>query len=292
MNRGGDDYTRIKAALEWLAEHAMSQPTLRETASAAGMSTHHFQRVFSRWAGVSPKRYLQVLTVERAKKLLLAGQPALDTAHGVGLSGGSRLHDHFVSLEAATPGEFGSGGQDLSIRCGVAGSPFGTMLVAATPRGISRLEFADSNDAAALENFTAQLHAVWPRAAIVRDDAAATRLSGRIFSAVPNQAGPVSLYVHGTNFQVAVWRALLRIPPAGVTTYGNLADAVAAPGAARAVGSAVAANPVGFLIPCHRVIRGTGELGGFRWGPSRKRAIHSWEAARHGAAREAAEAAP
>jgi AraC family transcriptional regulator of adaptative response/methylated-DNA-[protein]-cysteine methyltransferase len=265
-------------AIDFIAAHADKQPGLDETAAAAGLSPFHFQRLFSRWVGVSPKRFLQVLTVERAKTLLDEGAPVLAAADGVGLSSGSRLHDHFVSLEAVTPGEYRAGGPGLRIGHGLADSPFGSLFVAWTPRGICRLEFVDATPAAPL----ATLVNDWPGAELLRDDTAAANLAGRLFAADSRSSGPLSLHVQGTNFQVAVWRALLGVAPAAVTSYSALASGIGRPRAARAVGAAVGANPVGWLIPCHRVIRQSGEMGGYRWGIGRKRAMLSWEAARAG----------
>lgn len=276
MAATADDYDRMARAIDFIAAHADDQPGLDETAAAAGLSPFHFQRLFSRWVGVSPKRFLQVLTVERAKTLLDKGAPVLAAADGVGLSSGSRLHDHFVSLEAVTPGEYRAGGPGLRIGHGLADSPFGSLFAAWTPRGICRLEFVDATPAAPL----ATLVNDWPGAELLRDDTAAAKLAGRLFAADSRSSGPLSLHVQGTNFQVAVWRALLGVPPAAVTSYSALASGIGRPRAARAVGAAVGANPVGWLIPCHRVIRQSGEMGGYRWGIGRKRAMLSWEAAR------------
>lgn len=290
-----DDYLRMARAIEWVAARAGTQPDLGQVAAAAGLSPHHFQKVFSRWVGVSPKRYLQVLTVERAKSLLAGGLPVMTVADEVGLSSGSRLHDHFVALEAATPGEFGAGGRDLQIHYGIAASPFGTVFTATTPRGVCRLEFLDGAGESAPANPVAPLDAVcrdWPHAALVRDDRVAGTTVARIFGAGANVDRPLSLHVRGTNFQVAVWRALLAIPPGEVTSYAGLAASIGKPSAARAVGAAVGANPVAFAIPCHRVIRGSGELGGYRWGLTRKLAMHSWETARSARTETGQEPAP
>ncbi len=278
-----NDYQRISRAIEFLRRHADEQPALGRVAAAAGLSPTHFQRVFSRWVGVSPKRFLQVLTVERARALLDEPRPLLEVAGDAGLSGVSRLHDHFVTLEAATPGEVRAAGNGITISFGIAESPFGHVFIAETPRGICQLSFVagptESDDAGSRTDFE-RLGKRWHRARLIRDDGRATATADRVFTAPDPGAGPLSLHVAGTNFQVAVWRALLDVQAGGITTYADLASRVGRPTAARAVGLAVGANPIAFAIPCHRVIRRTGELGGYRWGPPRKQAILAWEAAR------------
>lgn len=270
------DYDRIAAAIAFITTHADRQPGLDEIAAHAHLSPYHFQRLFRRWAGVTPKRFLQVLTVERAKSLLHRSRPLLEVADAVGLSSGSRLYDHFIQLEGMTPGEFRSGGQGLSIAFGVHDSPFGEAFIAATPRGVCALSFlSDPGDRAPLH----ALSGTWPHADIREDRQRTGELARAIFgTAVPH--APLSLHVRGTNFQVKVWQALLQIPPGSVVSYGDVAAAIGRPRAARAVGLAVGANPVAFVIPCHRVIRQSGGLGGYRWGETRKHAIHAWETAR------------
>ncbi len=280
MTEDSHDYRRMAQAIEWLAEHALAQPGLDDAAAAAGLSPAHFQKMFSRWVGVSPKRFLQVLTVARGRELLSAQAPVLAVADDTGLSSGSRLHDHFVALEAATPGEFGTGGSGLDLRWGTGHSPFGPVLVAWTPRGICRLTFIDSAGPSPESDGIQALRDAWPAALPVRDDNEAARRVERIFGTRRERDGPLSLHVRGTNFQVAVWRALLAIPPGAVSSYATLARTIGQPTAARAIGNAVGANPVAFVIPCHRVIRGSGALGGYRWGLPRKRAMFSWEQAR------------
>jgi len=269
------DYERIARAIDFIACRSDEQPTLGEIARHVHLSPFHFQRLFARWAGVTPKRFLQALTVERAKTLLAGSEtPLLDVAHSTGLSGPSRLHDHFVRLEAVTPAEYRTGGAGVTIRHGFAASPFGDLFVASTPRGVCRLAFVD----APVEARADELAREWPAARLVRDDAEAEQIARRIFSRRPRDGEPLSLHVRGTNFQIGVWRALLEIPAGQLATYHHVARAIGRPKAARAVGRAVGANPVGFVIPCHRVIRSTGELGGYRWGVTRKRAIQVWEA--------------
>jgi len=286
------DYQRIAGAIDYIVAHAGAQPGLAEIAAQADLSPYHFQRLFARWVGLSPKRFLQVITVERAKQLLAeSALPLLDASETLGLSSTSRLHEHFVRLEAVTPGEFKTAGEGLTIRHGVAESPFGRTFVATTPRGICALAFVDDEPPAKSLESVAN---AWPRAELVRDSQEASRLVARVFSrgqgeraepgeraeaGEPRERGPLSLFVRGTNFQIAVWRALLAIPEGRFVSYGDIARAVGKPAAVRAVGTAVGANPCAFLIPCHRVIRGNGEIGGYRWGLTRKRAINAWEAA-------------
>lgn len=271
------DYDRIAGAIDYIVANAGNQPRLADIAAQVNLSPYHFQRLFSRWAGLTPKQFLQVITVERAKRLLSEDSlPLLDASETLGLSSTSRLHDHFVKLEAVTPGEFRTAGAGLTIRHGVGESPFGKTFVASTSRGICALSFIDDQTRAeALENLACH----WPHAKLVADDAQAAEIMACVFDRGRARAAPVSVVVRGTNFQIAVWRALLAIPEGSLASYGDIARALGRPRAVRAVGSAVGANPCGFLIPCHRVIRGNGELGGYRWGLTRKRAINAWEAA-------------
>jgi AraC family transcriptional regulator of adaptative response/methylated-DNA-[protein]-cysteine methyltransferase len=272
------DYERIARAIEFIAANAGAQPELPEIAARAKLSPFHFQRLFSRWAGVSPKRFLQVVTVERAKRLLDEGRESLlGASETLGLSSSSRLHDHFVTLEAMTPDEYRRQGQGIDIRHGEAETPFGRAQLAWTQRGLCALSFIDrETDRAQL----ADLQQAWPGATLTRDAVAARRLAERVFDAGSSGARPLSVLVRGTNFQVAVWRALMAIPEGRLAAYGDVAAAIGRPRAVRAVGSAVGANPCAFIIPCHRVIRESGTLGGYRWGPTRKRAMQAWEAAR------------
>jgi len=277
------DYIRVESALAFLSEHRETQPSLAEVAEHVGLSEHHLQRLFTRWAGISPKRFLQFQTIESAKTLLRDSRSVLDTTYSTGLSSGGRLHDLFVTLEAVTPGEFKSGGAGLTIRTGFHESPFGECLIGVTDRGICGLSFVVGDRAGAM----AELESHWPGATFV-EDPRATRLTVRkVFAAwdgdrpQPTPAAgdadvsptPLSLLVRGTNFQVRVWQALLRIPPGAVATYEDVASVVGRVGATRAVGSAIARNPVAYLIPCHRVIRKTGAFGGYHWGAARKVAL-------------------
>jgi len=270
-------YARIERIVRWLGENATSQPSLAELATMAGLGESHFHREFARWTGVTPKDFVQCLTLSDARERLAQGATVTDVAEEVGLSGSGRLHDLCVSLEAATPGEIRSGGGGLKIRWGEAGSIFGPCRIGETTRGICLLEFLRRetvDPAGAIRLFP---HAEW-----CRDDAWAADRVGTIFvgdGSVPSGA-PLRAWVRGSAFQVRVWRALLGIPSGSVTTYGQIADSIGHPGAARAVGTAVGSNQIAFLIPCHRVIRETGAISGYRWGVERKRVLLAWERAR------------
>lgn len=279
------DFARVARAIRYIDANFRSQPRLAEIAAAARLSEFHFNRLFRRWAGVTPRQYLAYVTAQAARGALANTSSVLDAAYALGLSGPGRLHDLLVTLDAVTPGELKMGGRDLQMRYGFSDSPFGTALLAQTPRGLSHLAFVDPGDrAAALQRLTAE----WPGAHRVRDDLAAQALAQRIWSGASDPATartPLKLTVRGTNFQLKVWQALLELGPAGPTTYGALAHAVGSAGA-RAVGNAVATNPVAWLIPCHNVLRGDGSLGGYRFGPDRKRAMLFWQRL-HGAGADA-----
>lgn len=272
------DYARIADAIRFIASQVERQPTLDEIAAHVHLSPFHFQRLFSRWAGVTPKRYLQVLTLERAKALLQESRPLLEVADTLGLSSGSRLYDHFVQLEAVTPGEYKQRGAGLVIDHGVHDTPFGQAFVALTPRGVCNFSFLD--DQAPQAPLTA-LTQSWPAAELRESPSRTQGVINTMFDGSKTADRPISLHVSGTNFQISVWRALLQIPPAKVVSYAQVASAVGNPKAARAVGLAVGANPVALMIPCHRVIQQNGKLGGYHWGETRKQAIHVWEAARY-----------
>lgn len=276
-------YDQVAEAIGFLAAHVEEQPSLERVASSVGLSGPHFQRMFSEYTGVSPKQFLQHLTLRRAKDLLRDGASVLEGAHAVGLSGPARLHDHFVVLEAMTPGEFKDGGEGLSMRFGVHATPFGTIGIALTDRGICALEFLEG----APEAFASALRDRWPSARIVRNDTATRAEPARLFD-LRAARSLVHLHVNGTNFRVRVWDALLRIPAGAVRSYNDVAGAIGEPTAARAVGGAIAANPIAFLIPCHRVILGSGVIGNYRWGSPRKRALLAWEAARAARGEDAA----
>lgn len=272
------DYARIADAIRFIASQVARQPTLDEIAAHVHLSPFHFQRLFSRWAGVTPKRYLQVLTLERAKALLQESRPLLEVADTLGLSSGSRLYDHFVQLEAVTPGEYKQRGAGLVIDHGVHDTPFGQAFVALTPRGVCNFSFLDEKAPEA--PLTALAHN-WPEAEFREAPSRTQGVIHTMFDGSKTPDRPISLHVSGTNFQISVWRALLQIPPARVVSYAQVASAVGNPKAARAVGLAVGANPVALMIPCHRVIQQNGKLGGYHWGETRKQAIHAWEAARY-----------
>ncbi|HCT5134583.1 TPA: methylated-DNA--[protein]-cysteine S-methyltransferase [Aeromonas hydrophila] len=272
------DYARIADAIRFIASQVARQPTLDEIAAHVHLSPFHFQRLFSRWAGVTPKRYLQVLTLERAKALLQESRPLLEVADTLGLSSGSRLYDHFVQLEAVTPGEYKQRGAGLVIDHGVHDTPFGQAFVALTSRGVCNFSFLDEK---APEAPLAALAQSWPEAELREAPSRTRGIIHTMFDGSKTPDRPISLHVSGTNFQISVWRALLQIPPAKVVSYAQVASAVGNPKAARAVGLAVGANPVALMIPCHRVIQQNGRLGGYHWGETRKQAIHAWEAARY-----------
>lgn len=272
------DYDRIAQAISFIVNRVNNQPTLNEIAAHVHLSPFHFQRLFCRWAGVTPKRFLQVLTLERAKQLLKESKPVLEVADSLGLSSASRLYDHFVHLEAITPGEYKMGGAGLTIEYALHGTPFGDAFIALTPRGICHLTFPGNKG---VDESLTCLRNKWPHAVIHENHARTWTVIEALFGGKITLDRPLSLYVSGTNFQISVWKALLKIPPGMVTSYTQVATAIGHPRSARAVGLAVGANPVAFLIPCHRVIRESGQLGGYHWGETRKHAIHAWEVARH-----------
>jgi AraC family transcriptional regulator of adaptative response/methylated-DNA-[protein]-cysteine methyltransferase len=271
-----NDYERIARVIRYLDECHTEQPDLSTLSKHAGLSPFHFHRLFTTWAGITPKDFLQCLTQSHARELLRKGKSILEVAMDTGLSGPGRLHDLCVNLEAASPGEVKSGGEGWTIEAGVANSPFGRCLVGESPRGICHFSFVDSGT---LDDALATLQADWPKARLHRNDPIATRLSARIFnqSRKARTPSPLRVLVHGTAFQVRVWQALLRVPPGTLVSYGSLAAALNQPTAARAVGSAVGQNSLAYLIPCHRVIRETGIIGDYRWGSVRKRALVAWE---------------
>ncbi|NND59058.1 MAG: methylated-DNA--[protein]-cysteine S-methyltransferase [Gammaproteobacteria bacterium] len=268
------DYERIAAAIRYIDHNVTEQPQLESIAAAAEVSVAHCRRLFRRWAGVGPKRFLEFMTVNYARQALQKSASVLEASLATGLSGPSRLHDHFIKIEAMTPGEVRRGGAGIEIAYGCHDSPFGNMLVAQTARGICGLAFCEHGETAAeLE----RLRGKWPTAVFRNSKSETATIAAEVAELSPSQ--PISILVSGTNFQVRVWEALLRIPAGTVCSYGQLATLAGAPGSARAIGSAVGANHVAWLIPCHRVIRSTGGFGGYRWGIDRKRAMLGWEAA-------------
>ncbi len=267
------DYERIAQAIEYISSNVNEQPSLNDVAEQLKLSPRHFQRLFTRWAGVSPKRFLQTLTVNHAKTLLQESQSILETSNELGLSSSARLHDHFVNIEAVTPEEYKSSGEDLNIHYGVHETLFGKAFLAITERGICQLSFMDDDNDVSL---LSELKKKWTSAKIRESKEHTKLVINSIFTKEKQQA--LSVHVQGTNFQINVWKALLKIPQGTLTTYGQLANLINNPKASRAVGTAVGANPVAYLIPCHRVIRSSGVIGEYRWGSTRKRSILSWEA--------------
>ncbi len=273
-----DDYSRIEQVIYYLEQNASRQPSLAEIAGSIHLSEYHFQRLFTRWVGVSPKRFLQFITKEHAKQLLSRSSSILDASYQVGLSSPGRLHDLFVTWEAVTPGEFKQRGDGLTIRYGFHASPFGEVLLGSTGRGICHLSFVmPAGREAALQS----LRSGWPRAGLVEDPASTQRLISAIFQSPDvHPGGPLQVYMSGSNFQLKVWEALLRIPSGSVVSYGDIAGYLGDPQASRAVGNALAHNPVAVLIPCHRVIHSLGEFGNYHYGEARKIALLGWEMAR------------
>ncbi|MEG3933992.1 MULTISPECIES: methylated-DNA--[protein]-cysteine S-methyltransferase [unclassified Microcoleus] len=273
-----EDYHRIARAIAFMRQHHLNQPNLATVAQHIGLSEYHFQRLFTQWAGISPKRFLQYLTVEYAKSKITQTKSLLDLTLDVRLSSPGRLHDLFVNLEAMSPGEFKAGGAGLQIRYGIHDTPFGTSLIATTARGICNLYFLDTTNE---KNAAQRLQLTWKNAEIIRDEQATQSLRDLIFnSETLSEQKALTLLVKGTNFQIQVWRALLKLPFGAIATYQTIAQMVARPTAARAVGNAIGNNPIGYLIPCHRVIRESGEIGGYGWGVERKTVMLGWEASR------------
>ncbi|HEX5161586.1 MAG TPA: methylated-DNA--[protein]-cysteine S-methyltransferase [Steroidobacteraceae bacterium] len=269
------DFTRMTRAIEFIERQFERQPRLAEIARHVGLSEFHFNRLFRRWTGLTPKQYLAEVTARAAGAALRDEPSVMDAAHAVGLSGGGRLHDLTVTLEAMTPGEIRAQGEGVLVRHGVANTPFGSAFLAETPRGLCRLAFIEGDERAEL----ASLREQFARAKFVRDDARAAELVAMIWG---RGGATLPLAVCGTNFQVQVWRALLELGPGATVTYSALARRLGKSNGARAVGNAVGANPVAWVIPCHRVLREGGKLGGYRWGTARKQMIRRWENRRAG----------
>jgi AraC family transcriptional regulator of adaptative response/methylated-DNA-[protein]-cysteine methyltransferase len=272
-----DDYQRVEQAIRFLEANFRRHPSLDEIADSVHLSKYHFQRLFKRWAGISPTQFLHFLTLEYAKERLQESQSILDAALDAGLSGPSRLHDLFVTFEATTPGEYKKLGSGLQITYGIHDTPFGKCLLATTARGICALHFVQSSDTSTtLEPLTDH----WPHASLVENRRQTQPLVERIFApGSTDPSRPFHLLLKGTNFQVKVWQALLAIPPGTMVSYQDMAAYVDRPNAARTVAGAVARNPVAYLIPCHRVISSTGQAHRYRWGAARKKAMLGWEAA-------------
>jgi AraC family transcriptional regulator of adaptative response/methylated-DNA-[protein]-cysteine methyltransferase len=274
-----NEYQRVAGIIEYLDQHHAEQPDLAALARSAHLSPSHFHRLFSAWAGVTPKDFLQCLTFEHARRLLECGESVLDTALEVGLSGPGRLHDLCVNLDAASPGEIKAGGEGWEIVAGIAESPFGLCLIAESPRGICHLSFLEPSQE---KTAWADLRQRWPKAALSQKADVAARYARRIFRvpSEPDEQRPLRALVKGTPFQLQVWRALIKVASGQLITYGRLARQIGHPTAARAVGSAVGRNPLAYIIPCHRVIRESGIIGEYHWGGVRKRVMVAWEGAR------------
>lgn len=274
----GSDYSRVEQAIRYLETHAREQPVLAELAHQAGLSEFHFQRLFRQWAGVTPKAFLQCLTLQRAKEALAESRSLLDASLDVGLSGPGRLHDLFLHLEAMTPGEFKRQGSGLKIHWGIHPTPFGEALFAVTERGLCGLGFlGEESHRAAVEAFQTR----WPGATLAEEASRTEPFAREVTSRMLGfQPGSLPLLLKGSPFQIQVWKALLAIPEGQVLSYQGLAQLAGTPGATRAVGTALAMNPIGYLIPCHRVIRATGAFGEYRWGTLRKQALLGVEGAR------------
>ena len=271
------DYVVVERAIHFIEAHVRKQPSLAEIAEHVGASESHLQRVFTRWAGISPKRFLQYLTHEHCRQLLRESRSLLDATYESGLSSPGRLHDLFVKVEGVTPGEFKTAGAGIEIAWGIHESPFGDCLIATTPRGVCTVAFTAADGA---DHAIDSLRNQWQGATITEDPSRTAEIAERIFDLAPaTDAEPIRLLLRGTNFQINVWKALLRIPSGAVMSYEDLASIANVPGAPRAVGNAVGANPIAYLIPCHRVIRKTGEFGNYGGGPARKKAMLVWEAA-------------
>jgi AraC family transcriptional regulator of adaptative response/methylated-DNA-[protein]-cysteine methyltransferase len=274
------NYDKIAGAIEFVSRNAQEQPELETIAAAMHTSPFHFQRLFTEWAGVSPKKFLQYLTVEHAKQLLAQKQHTVfDAAYETGLSGTGRLHDLFVNIEGMTPGEYRNGGEDLTIHYSIQQCRFGKYIIASTDKGISNLSFFEGSTASAV----AALKEYWPNASLLAGTDSNQQKVINFFNNNTGDDSAIKLHLRGTPFQLKVWHALLHIPQGDLSTYGGIAEHINQPSASRAVGTAIGSNPVGYIIPCHRVIKSIGETGGYRWGGIRKKAMLAWEASKTGA---------
>ena len=272
------DYERVRRVIAFISQRWRDQPSLEAIADAAGVTTTHLHHLFRRWAGLTPKAFLQAITLDNAKALLADKASVLDAAYAVGLSGPGRLHDLFVVHEAMTPGDYKAKGRGLTMRYGFHPSPFGEAILVATDRGLAGLGFVDDGERTlALRDMVSR----WPNASFVEDQAATAPLAGRIFDPDAwRQERPLRVVLIGTDFEVRIWETLLRIPLGRASTYASIAERIGAPKAARAVGAAVGRNPISFVVPCHRVLGRTGALTGYHWGLTRKQAMLGWESGR------------
>ncbi|MCL6220786.1 bifunctional helix-turn-helix domain-containing protein/methylated-DNA--[protein]-cysteine S-methyltransferase [Zunongwangia pacifica] len=271
------NYTRIAEAIEYIQKNFTEQPTLDEIAERVNLSPFHFQRLFTDWAGVSPKKFLQFTSVQHAKKILNNSKSTLfETAYKTGLSGTGRLHDLFVKIEGMTPGEYKNKGENLTINYSFTESKFGRILVASTHKGICDMGFVENKEIAFLE-----LQKRFPKASFIHQTDEIQQNALQIYTQDWSKINEIKLHLKGTDFQLKVWEALLKIPKGNLATYGNIANSINKPNASRAVGTAIGNNPIAFLIPCHRVIQSTGVFGGYKWGTTRKTAIIGWEASQN-----------
>lgn len=269
------DYSRIEKAIAYINHNFREQPSLEEISTAVNMSPFHFQRLFSEWAGVSPKKFLQYVSLRYAKHLLQRNTTLMNVSNEIGLSSSSRLHDLFINIEGMTPGEFKNGGAGLTINYSFRESPFGNIIIASTNKGVCYIHF-QNNESVALRD----LKACFPSAVYHQAEDKYQKDALLIFQKNGGQTDPIKLHLRGTRFQIKVWESLLKIPTGGLSTYGDIAKKIDNPKAARAVGTAIGANPIAFLIPCHRVIQSNGKFGGYMWGAEKKMAIIGWEAAK------------
>lgn len=270
-----EDYQKIESAISYIEDNFHKQPELDEIARQVGVSPYYFQRIFKQWAGISPKRFLQYITLEHAKVLIRESKNILETSLDVGLSSPSRLHDLFINCEAVSPGEFKSGGDGLIIKYGMHETPFGNSFIAVSERGLCELDYPKSE-----QESLDRIKAKWPLAKFIEDRSVTHKCVERIFGFLEGKKNAherLSLHLKGTNFQIKVWQALLRIPIGNIVSYQDIAEAVGSPKAVRAVGSAVGVNPIAYLIPCHRVLRKSGEIGGYATGTPRKRVMLAME---------------
>lgn len=276
LNQESLDFNRIKKAIEYISENYKYQPSLDKISEHIHLSPFHFQRLFKEWAGVSPKRFLQYISIQHAKQILRETQATLfDTAFEVGLSGTSRLHDLFINIEGMTPAEYKNEGSYLTINYSFALSPFGEIIVASTPKGICHMSFAEDHEEA-IKNLTS----IFPKANYQNSADGIQKNAIRIFNLDWESLDKIKLHIKGSDFQLKVWQALLNIPMGQLSSYQNIANLIKSPKASRAVGNAVGQNPVAYLIPCHRIIQSTGALGDYHWGHIRKTSMIGWEAAK------------
>lgn len=276
--QGMRDYDLIQSAIEFLTQSWVDQPGLDQLARYMSLSPAHCQKLFKRWCGLSPKEFVQAITVDHARRLLEGSASVLETAYEVGLSGGGRLHDLFVSHEAMTPGDYKRRGEGVEMSYGFHGSPFGEALIMATIRGVAGIAFVDGEGDKARETTLSDMTKRWPKARYSEIPAHTAHHARDIFDPERwSQDRPTQLVLIGTDFEIRVWEALLKVPMGQAVSYADIARHLGIPKAARAVGSAVGRNPISFVVPCHRVLRGDGSLGGYHWGLTRKRAIIGWE---------------